>query len=164
MFHHKLRKSLLLYIIIFSYFNSTISFFLCFNLTDNTQTNIIGNNLFSVKSSLSGPPHKLDFKYYKSITIDEGKVSGSGSYKNFPVLISILDPDLHIDVQSNGNDIAFANSTAWLDHEIEYFNQSFTETQAKLIAWVRIPNLSTSLNTTIYDDISRKSCKFMVKL
>ena len=150
MFHHKLRKSLLLYIIIFSYFNSTISFFLCFNLTDNTQTNIIGNNLFSVKSSSSGPPHKLDFKYYKTITIDEGKVSGSGSYKNFPVLISILDPDLHIDVQSNGNDIAFANSTAWLDHEIEYFNQSFTETQAKLIAWVRIPNLSTSLNTTIY--------------
>ncbi|MFX1532395.1 MAG: DUF2341 domain-containing protein, partial [Promethearchaeota archaeon] len=52
--------------------------------------------------------------------------------------------------QSNGNDIAFANDSDWLDHEIEFFNQSYSSTHAKLIAWVRIPSLSTSFNTTIY--------------
>ncbi|MFW9896433.1 MAG: DUF2341 domain-containing protein, partial [Candidatus Thorarchaeota archaeon] len=48
------------------------------------------------------------------------------------------------------NDIAFANDSDWLDHEIEFFNQSYSRTHAKLIAWVRISNLSTLTNTTIY--------------
>ncbi|MFX1243129.1 MAG: DUF2341 domain-containing protein, partial [Promethearchaeota archaeon] len=60
-----------------------------------------------------------------------------------------MDSDLHDDVQSNGNDIAFANDTAWLDHEIEIFNQSYNDTHAQLIAWVRIPNLYTSIDTVI---------------
>jgi len=78
-------------------------------------------------------------------------VLGSGSHKNFPMLISILDSDLYDHVnQSNGNDIAFANDTDWLDHEIEIFNQSYSSTHAQLIAWVRIPNLLISINTSIY--------------
>ncbi|MFX1243260.1 MAG: DUF2341 domain-containing protein, partial [Promethearchaeota archaeon] len=99
--------------------------------------------------SLSDPPNAKYFTYYKEIIIDHSMVSGSSDLLNFPVLISLLDTDLHDDVQSNGNDIAFANDTAWLDHEIETFNQSYDEAHAQLIAWVRIPRLLTSLDTII---------------
>jgi len=116
----------------------------------NSDSNNIKNIPFSIKTSSNDPPNKDYFKYYKTITIPHENVFGSGSHKNFPVLISIFDSDLYDDVQSNGNDIAFANDTDWLDHEIEHFNQSYSATHAQLIAWVRIPSLSTSVNTTIY--------------
>ncbi|MCK5641932.1 MAG: DUF2341 domain-containing protein, partial [Gammaproteobacteria bacterium] len=102
-----------------------------------------------IQSSSSGPPDKHFFQYYKVITIDHNLVSGTGSHKNFPILISIMDSDLHDDVQSNGNDISFANDTAWLDHEIELFDQAYNSTHAQLVAWVRIPSLSTSIDTKI---------------
>ncbi|MFX0040373.1 MAG: DUF2341 domain-containing protein, partial [Candidatus Heimdallarchaeota archaeon] len=103
-----------------------------------------------IHTSSSGPPDNHFFQYYKTITIDHNQVSGTGSHKNFPVLISLLDTDLHDDVQSTGNDIAFANSTAWLDHDLELFEQDYSSTNAKMVAWVRIPSLSTSVDTTIY--------------
>ncbi|MHA2394450.1 MAG: DUF2341 domain-containing protein [Promethearchaeota archaeon] len=111
------------------------------NLTDDP------NSLLPIASN--GLPNEHFFRYYKVITIDHTMVSGTGSHKNFPFLISIYDSDLHDDVQSNGNDIAFANDTAWLDHEVELFNQSYSSTHAKLIAWVRIFSLSTSIDTNI---------------
>ncbi|MFX1289278.1 MAG: DUF2341 domain-containing protein, partial [Promethearchaeota archaeon] len=128
---------------------STGSFIDNFNFTKN-DSNIIKYPPFPINTSSNDPPNKNYFTCYKTITIPHENVFGSGSYKNFPVLISILDSDLHDDVQSNGNDIAFANDTDWLDHEIEHFNQSYSGTHAQLIAWIRIPNLSTAVNTTIY--------------
>ncbi|MFX0167640.1 MAG: DUF2341 domain-containing protein [Promethearchaeota archaeon] len=104
-----------------------------------------------IQMSSSGPPNKHFFKYFKIITINHDMVSGTGSHINFPVLISILDSDLQDHVsQSNGNDIAFANDTDWLDHEIEFFNQTYNSTHAQLIGWVRIPSLSTIVNATIF--------------
>ncbi len=102
-----------------------------------------------IHTSSSLPLNKHFFKYYKTITIDHNQVKGTGVHKNFPVLISIFDSDLHDDVQSNGNDIAFTNDTAWLDHEIELFDQTYNSTHAKLVVWVRIPTLSVSINTII---------------
>ncbi|MFW9827740.1 MAG: DUF2341 domain-containing protein, partial [Candidatus Thorarchaeota archaeon] len=99
--------------------------------------------------SSSGPPKKHYFTYYKTIIIDHKMVNGTEDHINFPVLISILDSDLHDDVQSNGNDIAFANETAWLDHEIELFDQNYNLSHAQLIAWVRVPKLHTSIDTVI---------------
>jgi len=95
-------------------------------------------------------PNPEDFNYFKTITIDHTKVSGSGNHTNFPVLISILDSDLKTDVQSDGDDIAFWNGSEWLDHEIEVFKQNYNSTHAQLIAWVRIPILSGSEDTVIY--------------
>ncbi|MFX0083042.1 MAG: DUF2341 domain-containing protein [Candidatus Hodarchaeota archaeon] len=95
------------------------------------------------------PPNALYFDYHKVITIDHTKVNGTGSHVNFPFLISILDEDLRYDVQSDGDDIAFSLDGQWLDHQIELFNQSYSSSQAKLITWVRIPFLSTVLNTSI---------------
>ncbi|UCC20075.1 MAG: hypothetical protein JSV62_01985 [Promethearchaeota archaeon] len=106
------------------------------------------------KLSLSTPSYSLPnahyFNYYKVITIDHTKVNGSGYHSNFPVLISITDSDLQDKAQSGGGDIAFANNTSWLDHEIEQYNQNYSPTHAQLIAWVRIPLLSTSIDTTIF--------------
>ncbi len=104
-----------------------------------------------IQTSSSIPPNINFFKYFKKITINHEQVFGFGSYDNFPVLVSIFDSDLHDHVnQSNGNDIAFANETHWLDYEIEFFNKSYDEYHAQLVAWIRIPSLSTSVNTTIY--------------
>jgi hypothetical protein len=89
------------------------------------------------------------FNFYKIITIDHTKISGTSTFLNFPVLIYLNDTDLRFDVQSDGDDIAFAKDFQWLSHEIELFNQTFNNTHAQLIAWVRIPFLRTNLDTNI---------------
>ncbi|MHA2101639.1 MAG: DUF2341 domain-containing protein, partial [Candidatus Kariarchaeaceae archaeon] len=91
-----------------------------------------------------------DFSGFKSIKINSNKVSGSGVLENFPLLVSIYDPDLKTDVQNDGDDIAFANATAWLDHEIEEFNPSYNSTHAYLVVWVRIPSLSATVDSEIF--------------
>jgi hypothetical protein len=95
-------------------------------------------------------PNNHYFKYYKEITIDYTMVSGSHDLANFPLLFSIFDTDLqdHVE-QSNGNDIAFAYNGAWLDHEIEFFDQTYNGTHAQLIVWVSIPRLFATENTII---------------
>jgi hypothetical protein len=94
-------------------------------------------------------PNAQYFAYYKDIIIDPSMVSGSQDLLNFPVLISIVDEDLHDDVQLNGNDIAFSNGFSWLDHETEFFDKSYNSSHAQLVVWVRIPNLSPSFDTVI---------------
>ncbi|MFX1233111.1 MAG: DUF2341 domain-containing protein [Promethearchaeota archaeon] len=95
-------------------------------------------------------PSLNSFKYYKEIIIDHTKISGSSNLTNFPILISLYDMDLHTDVQSNGNDIAFYDGKNWLDHEIELFNRDHNTTHAFLVSWVRIPSLSPMVDTKIY--------------
>ncbi|MFX1413447.1 MAG: DUF2341 domain-containing protein [Promethearchaeota archaeon] len=123
------------------------------NLSDILiKNNRSHNNLdnLNIKIPLANSPiNYTDFNFYKVITIDNTKVSGIGSHTNFPLLISIIDKDLRQNVQSNGNDIAFAIGNEWLDHEIEVFNQNYSATHAHLVAWVRIPSLSTSVDTEI---------------
>jgi hypothetical protein len=100
--------------------------------------------------SVSGhPPNAHYFTYYKEIIIDHTMVSGPDDLLNFPLLISCFDEDLHDKVQVDGDDIAFSDSTSWFDHEIELFNQTYNSTHAQLAAWVRIPRLSTSVDTVI---------------
>ncbi|MFX1530639.1 MAG: hypothetical protein ACFFBC_05965 [Promethearchaeota archaeon] len=100
--------------------------------------------------SSSTIPNANNFEYFKIITIDHTKVNGSGNHVNFPLLISIIDSDLDDKAQFDGDDIAFANSTSWLDHEIERYDPSYSATEAQLIAWVRIPLLSASIDTKIF--------------
>jgi hypothetical protein len=102
--------------------------------------------------TISGnPPNSHYFKYYKQIIIDHKMVNGSHDLLNFPLLISILDSDLYYHVSSiNGYDIAFAYNGAWLDHEIELFNQDYNGTHSQLTTWVSIPRLSTSVDTIIH--------------
>jgi biopolymer transport protein ExbB len=93
------------------------------------------------------------YSYGKKITIDNTKVSGSGSHTNFPVLISLTDNDLRTTgnsgyVQSsNGYDIIFTsgNGSTTYSHEIEKYNASTGE----FVAWVNVPSLSATANTEI---------------
>ena len=91
--------------------------------------------------------------YYRVITIDNNQVSGSSDLSSFPVLINHTadwlkynDSGDHVQ-QADGCDIVFTNAdnTTLLDYEIEEYNG----TAGTLVAWVRIPSLSGSKNTTI---------------
>lgn len=84
--------------------------------------------------------------YHKTITIDHTKV-GTGGVTDFPVLINITDNDLKTKALASGNDILFTDAagTTKLAHEIERYNSSTGE----LIAWVKVPNVSSATDTVI---------------
>jgi hypothetical protein len=94
------------------------------------------------------------FNYRKTITIDSSKVTGD--LTNFPVLVSLTnDMELRTTVDggnvqnANGYDIIFrANDGTDLDFEIEEYTSAGGG--ATLVAWVRIPNLSSTVDTDIY--------------
>jgi hypothetical protein len=67
---------------------------------------------------------------------------------DFPVLVSITDAELAASAQPDGADIVFtsANGTTLLASELE----SFTKASGQLVAWVKVPNLSATTNTTLY--------------
>ncbi|MDX1798523.1 MAG: DUF2341 domain-containing protein, partial [Candidatus Lokiarchaeia archaeon] len=117
----------------------------------NNDFNDKGNTVYDLDSRMklsSNPPNQDYFNYYKEITINHLKVAED--LTNFPLLISIYDSDLHSKVQSDGDDIAFSNGTDWLDYEIELFDQSYSGTEARLVAWVNVPSVSSSTDTKIY--------------
>jgi|GEM_PF-966816 len=83
----------------------------------------------------------------KSITIDHTKVSAD--LTDFPVLVSLTsDADLASDALDSGYDILFtsSDSATKLNHEIEQFDGA----TGKLVAWVKVPSLSSSSDTVIY--------------
>ncbi|MDQ3099205.1 MAG: DUF2341 domain-containing protein [bacterium] len=91
--------------------------------------------------------YNTTWNYRKQLTIDYTKVSGGADLTNFPVLVSLTDSNLNAAL-STGNDILFTSSdgTTKLSHEIE----SFTQSTGTLVAWVKIPTLSASIDTKIY--------------
>jgi hypothetical protein len=84
--------------------------------------------------------------YRKKITLNAANVTANLS--DFPALISITDSDLASHARSDGWDILFTagDETTRLQHEIESYNA----TTQNLVAWVKIPSLSSSANTDIY--------------
>ena len=90
------------------------------------------------------------WSYRKQIIIPSSQVLGSSNLANFPVLITwpsdsnLIAPA----VQTNGNDILFTASdgVTKLNHEIEVF----TSSTGQLSAWVNVPSLSPTANTSIY--------------
>jgi hypothetical protein len=87
-----------------------------------------------------------NWNYKKSITINSNMVTGD--LFAFPILVDITDSDLASDARSDGYDIIFTDSTneSKLCHEIE----NYTSGSGKLTAWIKIPRLSSSVDTTIY--------------
>lgn len=88
-----------------------------------------------------------DWNFRKKITIDHTKVDDN--LTDFPLLINLSsDSDLASWAQDDGDDIYFTENdgVTKLDHEIEKFDGSTGE----LIAWVRIPSLSSTTDTEIY--------------
>ena len=108
----------------------------------------------------AGNSHAAAWAHKKQITIDHTKVSGTENLNDFPVLISITDPDLAADAQDYGDDICFTtnadetNPANRLSHEIEYFDGG----TGKLVAWVKIPSLSGSSDTQFYMHYGNPTC------
>ena len=101
----------------------------------------------SPSPATSGSWYNSSWTNSKKLTIDHTKVPNIDQ-TNFPVLISITDSNLKTTAQSSGNDILFtsADGITKLNHEIE----SYDPTTGKLVAWVKVPVLSHTLDTSIY--------------
>jgi hypothetical protein len=100
-------------------------------------------------------PFDEGWQYCKKITIDYTKVAGD--LINFPVLISVVDPDLRNKAQDDGDDILFMDGSGVakkLFHEFEQFDGSSGE----LVAWVKIPSLSSSVDTIFYIYYGNPNC------
>lgn len=84
--------------------------------------------------------------YRKKLTVDDAQVSGSTTLTNFPMLVSLSsDTDLSSGAQADGDDILFTDvSGNKLDHEVESYSTG------TLVAWVKIPKLFASVDTSIY--------------
>ncbi|MHA2056225.1 MAG: hypothetical protein ACW979_01215 [Candidatus Thorarchaeota archaeon] len=85
--------------------------------------------------------------YRKDLTIDHTKVNSD--LEDFPVLVDIYDSDLKTDAQPDGDDIKFMLGSETLNHEIELFDSNHNSTHAHLVAWVKVPLLSASTDTTV---------------
>ncbi len=84
------------------------------------------------------------WSYRKAIVINHSYVAGD--LENFPVLISLTDTSLGAHAQADGDDIIFISDNGQkLSHEIE----SFATSTGVLVAWVKIPNLSSGDDTVI---------------
>jgi hypothetical protein len=85
------------------------------------------------------------WQYRKPITIEPSQVSGDQT--DFPILIDMTDSTLKDHAQLDGDDILFATlNNVKLSHEIEKYESS----TGHLVAWVRIPFVSSTTFTTLY--------------
>jgi biopolymer transport protein ExbB len=100
------------------------------------------------------------YLFGKSITIQSAKIGAPGPQVNFPVLVSVTDPNLRTvanggHVQNiNGYDIVFtlADCTTLLKEQIESYNP----VTGNLLVWVLIPSLPSGSNYIFgmfYDNI-----------
>ena len=87
------------------------------------------------------------WEYRKKITLSLNTVI-SNDLTDFPVLISVTDPDLVQTNEALGRDIVFTTSdgTTKLFHEVERFDN----TTGEIVAWVNFPTLSATSTTDIY--------------
>jgi hypothetical protein len=104
------------------------------------------NKTFTFTTMPEPPPWwNYYWAYRKSVTADHTKVAGDLS--SFPILVDVTDADLASKALSNGHDIAFADLNGYkLDHEIEKYESA----SGHLVAWVRLPTLSASVDTVFY--------------
>ena len=117
---------------------------------------IIGAVAVLLFLAMAAPTASAGWNSYKTITIDGSKVQG-GPHTDFPVLISITDTDLRDDAQDDGDDILFTDGSNLmkLDHEIEEFDTS----TGKLVAWVRVPSLTSGSDYTMRMWYNNSECE-----
>jgi len=92
-------------------------------------------------------PFLEGWQYRKSVTVDHDLVAGD--LLGFPVLVSVVDSDLVVHAQFDGDDVLFMDGVGVarkLFHEIEFFNGSSGE----LVVWVKVPVLSSGVDTVFY--------------
>ncbi|MFX1249760.1 MAG: DUF2341 domain-containing protein, partial [Promethearchaeota archaeon] len=118
--------------------------------SQNDQTNLSYSNRIHFSQSQYSVPGWIDtrWQYRINITIQASQIPGD--LTDYPFLVDIFSTDLFNNVQVDGGDIFFTDSTGnKLDHEIELINWHYSSTQVHLVAWTRIPSLSSTVNTDI---------------
>jgi hypothetical protein len=123
---------------------------------DNTEGTVSAIQNFTtsaLQAETAASWYNTDWQYRKHLRIDSSRVAGD--LNNFPVLISTIDADWIEDsqgtpghvAQTDGGDILFTDSDGTkLDHEIERYDY----TTGELVAWVEVPALSGSADTSLY--------------
>ncbi len=114
---------------------------------------------FLITLSFVGFSQPEGYGYGKQISINAAQVMGGSPLTNFPVLVRFMGATADLNLRTfangghveniNGYDIIFTADQAGLtilNHQIESYNPVTGE----YVAWVRIPSLSNSINTTIY--------------
>ena len=124
------------------------------NATDGTHWT---RKVFSFETGYPSQfdPFEFGWQYRKQITIDHTKIAGDLS--DFTILLSRIDADLHLKAQEDGGDILFMNGLGValkLYHEIETYNTS----SGQLIAWIKIPFLSSNNDTVLYMYYGNPTC------
>jgi hypothetical protein len=116
-------------------------------------TNYTSGNISIYSASSAGAWYSSSWGHRTAITIDHSKVITT-NHTDFPVLINTTNPDWkhtgsggHVG-NTDGSDILFTSDdgTTKLKHEIE----RYTSSTGELIAWVKVPTLSTSVDTVLY--------------
>ena len=88
-----------------------------------------------------------DWLFRKAVVVQSSQVTAV--LRDFPVLINLAsDTELAADAQNDGDDIVFTSSdgVTKLSHEIE----KFVGATGELVAWVKVPYLSSGADTAIY--------------
>jgi len=91
-------------------------------------------------------PFEYGWRYRKQITINHSQVADDLS--NFPILLSATDLDF-TKAQATGADFQFMSGPGVATKRY-YEIESFDHNSGTLVAWVNIPSLSTSTDTTLY--------------
>lgn len=104
--------------------------------------------------------YNQQWTYRRLVTIDHTKVLNSDQ-TDFPILVSITNIDLKSVAdggkvaQNDGGDILFTdNSGMKLSHELE----SYDPATGTLVAWIKVPLLSSSIDTPIYIYYGNAAC------
>ncbi len=86
----------------------------------------------------------------KPVTLLSSQIEapGDGALTDFPVLVSVTDPQIATAALAGGEDIVFTAGDARtvLASEIE----SFVRADNQLVAWVKVPRLSATTDTKLY--------------
>lgn len=101
-----------------------------------------------------GKSQPAGYGFGKQFLVDATQVSGAVPLLNFPMLISVTDPDLRSTANggrvesSNGFDIIFTlgDCATTLSHDLESYNPATGE----LVIWVQVPVLENAINTSIF--------------
>ncbi len=100
-------------------------------------------------------PFDESWMYRKQVVINHSQVIGD--LENFPILLSIIDNDLHNKAQNDGDDILFMDKEGEamrLFHEIETYDGS----TGRLTAWINLTSLNSSLDSFLYMYYGNPNC------
>ena len=118
----------------------------CSSLDAQCQSGVCDEGTDSCVAEWHGTWKDPLWGFRKTITVDQTKVPSDQT--DYPMLVSLTDSDLAAEARSDGRDIFFTeiDGITKLDHELERYQSG----SGTLVAWVRIPNLTSSSDKQIY--------------